>query len=72
MWDTIKEILKSKKAIVAIVAAIVWIAGRFGLQLDQVELAGAVGPLWLYVLSQAFADHGKEAAKAKASDAGGN
>lgn len=63
MWTTIKDILKSKKFLVAAVAALVWGAGRFGLDLDKEELLGVVTPLWAYVLGQGIADHGKEAAK---------
>lgn len=65
MWNTIKELLKSKKAVMAFAALVVFVAGRFGLQLDKEELAGVVGPLWAYVIAQGVADHGKEAAKAK-------
>jgi hypothetical protein len=72
IWATAKSLAGSKKALAALVAAIAWIAGRFGAHLDTTELAGAVGPLWLYVVGQAVADHGKEAAKAKASNADGN
>lgn len=68
MWSTIKELLKSKKALVALIAAAVWVAGRFGLHLDQAELLGAVSPLWAYVLGQGIADSGKEAAKIKAGE----
>jgi hypothetical protein len=64
MKDTIKTLLTSKKFLVALAAALVWILGRFGLDLDKEELLGAVTPLWAYVLGQGIADHGKEAAKA--------
>ena len=63
MWNTIKDLLKSKKLLVAAVAAIVWIAGRAGLDIEKDELLGAVTPLWTFVLAQGVADHGKEAAK---------
>lgn len=66
MWQTVKEILKSKKALVALVAAVVWLAGKFGAHLDSETLLGAVTPLWAYVLGQGIADHGKEAAKIEA------
>jgi hypothetical protein len=59
MWTTVKDLLKSKKALVAIVAAVVWVAGRVGLHIDQSELLGAVAPLWTYVLGQGIADVGK-------------
>lgn len=66
MWNTVKDLLKSKKALMALVALIVFVAGRFGLQLDKAELAGVVGPLWAYVIAQGVADKGKEAAKIEA------
>lgn len=70
MWSAVKSVLKqyagSKKAIATFAAVAAWIAGKAGLGLDSAELAGAIGPLWLYVVSQAISDHGKEAAKLKA------
>lgn len=66
MWSTAKEILKSKKALIALLSAVVYAAGRFGLDLDRDELLGVVTPLWAYVLGQGIADAGKEAAKLKA------
>lgn len=66
MADVLKTLLTSKKALVAIVAAIVWGGGKIGLHLDNETLLGAVTPLWAYVLGQGIADHGKEAAKVTA------
>lgn len=70
MWQTVKDLLKSKKALVALIACVVWCAGRFGLDLDKEALLGAVTPLWAFVLGQGIADAGKEAAKLKADDSG--
>jgi len=56
MLDTIKSLLRSKKFLVAVVAAVVWVAGKAGLHLDNTELLGAVTPLWTYVLGQGIAD----------------
>lgn len=67
MWTTIKTMLKSKKALMAVLAGVVWIAGKAGLHLDSTELLGAVTPLWAYVLAQGVADHGKEAAQISAA-----
>jgi hypothetical protein len=67
MWTTIKEMLKSKKALAAAVSAAVWIAGKAGLNLDTSTLLGAVTPLWAYILAQGVADHNKEAAKITAA-----
>lgn len=69
MWSTVKELLKSKKFLVALVALVVWVAGRAGLDLDREELLGAVTPLWTYVLAQGVADHGKGKALAEAPKA---
>ncbi len=66
MWKAIKGIASSKKALVAALSAVVWIAGRFGLELDAAELLPAVAPLWAYVIGQGVADIGKEKAKIEA------
>ena len=59
MLKTAKEMLGSKKFLAALIAGVVWVAGRFGLALNNEELLGAVTPLWLYVLGQGMADFGK-------------
>lgn len=71
MWQTFKDLLKSKKAMMAFISSGVWVAGKFGLQLDTEELLPVVGPLWGYIAAQAGADWGKEAHKEanKLSDA---
>jgi hypothetical protein len=66
MWNTLKEMLKSKKALMALVSVLVWVSGKAGLQLDNETLLGAVTPLWAYILSMAAADFGKEKAKIEA------
>ena len=66
--DTIKTLLKSKKALVALVSLVAWLGGKLGLHLDNETLLGAVTPLWAFVLAQGVADHGKEAAKSAAAD----
>lgn len=59
MWTTAKEMLTSKKFLAAAVAAIVWLGGKAGLDLNNEELLGAVTPLWAYIIGQGIADHGK-------------
>ena len=54
-------LLKSKKFMAAVVSGAVWVAGKFGLDLDATELLQVVGPFWGYILAQAGADWGKEA-----------
>lgn len=56
MKQTIKTLLTSKKFLVAVIAAVVWAAGKAGLHLDNEELLGAVVPLWSYVIGQGIAD----------------
>lgn len=67
MTDMLKTLLTSKKALVALVAALVWGGGKLGLHLDNETLLGAVTPLWAYIIGQGVADHGKEAAKVTAA-----
>jgi hypothetical protein len=69
MWEAIKSVLKqyagSKKAVATFAAIAAYIGGKAGLGLDSAELAGAVAPLWLYVVAVALEDHGKAKAKAE-------
>lgn len=65
MTKAIKGILSSKKAFMAILSGVVWLVGKVGYDLDTEELAGAVGPLWMYILGQGIADHGKGKEEAK-------
>ncbi len=66
MREMFKELLSSKKFITTAVAIIVWVVGRFGLHVDEASLLPLVGALSAFVIAQGFADHGKEAEKAKA------
>lgn len=66
MKDAFADLFASKKFIVAIVSVIAWAVGHIGLELTAEQLAPIVGPLWLFIVGQAFADHGKEAAKVEA------
>lgn len=61
MIEALKALASSKKFIVAVVAALVWIAGRFGLALDKEEVLGIVSPLLAYIVGQGIADTGKHA-----------
>lgn len=65
MWKAAKGLLSSKKALMAFVSAAVWLGGKVGLDLDTEELAGAVAPMWVYILGQGVADHGKGKEEAK-------
>ena len=66
MWKTAREMLTSKKFLAAAIAAVVWIAGRAGLNLNTDELLGAVTPLWAYIVAQGAADFGKSKAQIEA------
>lgn len=61
--ETLKDMARSKKFKAALLAAICWIAGKFGADLDVSELLPIVAPLWIYILGTGMQDWGKEAAK---------
>ena len=61
MWDAIRTMLGSKKAIAAIAGVVVVLAGRIGLDLPTESIAEIVGLIIAYVLGQGLADIGKEA-----------
>ena len=68
MKQAIVELLSSKKFVAALLSVILWGVGKLGLNMTEDQLAPIVGPLWLYILGQAFADHGKERAKVEAEE----
>lgn len=61
----LKELLGSKKAWAAAVAAIVGLLGK-KVGLDEDTITKVVGAIVAYILAQGVADLGKEAAKVKA------
>lgn len=67
MQTALAELLRSKKFLAALIAAILWGVGKLGLNLTEDQIAPIVAPLWLYIVGQAFADHGKERAKIEAA-----
>ena len=67
MLEMLKQLLSSKKFVVALVACVVWLAGRIGFHVDAETLAGAITPLLTFVLGQGIADHGKAAATINAA-----
>lgn len=69
MRDVLKQLLTSKKALVTLVAVIVWALGRFGLDVAADDLLPLVVALATFVVSQGLADHGKEKAKVEAARA---
>ena len=63
MWNAVKQILASKKALATIVAMLVWVIGKAGFDIDSDLLYPPIATLISYVVGQGIADHGKEAAK---------
>lgn len=68
MWNTLRGLLESKKAMMAFISMAVWVVGRLGLDVDVDVLAGAVAPLWAYIFGQGIADHGKTRAQIESAD----
>ena len=66
MWEAVKGILSSKKALMAFVSILVWVVAKAGLDLSAEQILPIVGPLWLYIFGQSVADFGKEKAKVDA------
>ena len=66
MKKAIKDLLASKKFLVTLVAIIVAVGGKFGLDLNTETVISIVGPLMGFVLGQGLADFGKEKAKIEA------
>lgn len=66
-WQTLGEILTSKKHLMAIVGIISLVAGKVGFDADSellIEIGGLFGAL---ILAQGVADHGVSAAKIAAN-----
>src|SRR5688500_530191 len=63
IWLTIREFLTSKKFIVAVAGLIVAAAGKVGLELPTETVVLLLAPIITYLISQGWADRGKEAAK---------
>lgn len=68
MKSAVKTLLKSKKTWITITAILVWVLGRFQLEISSEDLLPLVGALVTLVLTIGFQDHGKEAAKLKAKE----
>jgi hypothetical protein len=71
IWETMKELAASKKFQLTVLAAITWLVGRIGFDVDQETLGVAVGIIWSLVFGIAFGqDLGKEKAKIQAASLG--
>ena len=61
MWNAIKQQLKSTKVLTALAGIVVWIAGRYGLDIDASDLVPVLGLLISLIVGKGLADVGKEA-----------
>lgn len=59
MWNAIKAMLRSRKFLAAVLSGAVWVAGKFGADLNAEELLPVVAPLWAYIVGTAIEDVGK-------------
>ena len=66
MWQSLKYLLKSKKAIAGIAGALMILVGRLGLDIDSELVTQFVSIVVAYIVGQGIADHGKEGAKIEA------
>ena len=66
MWEALKGVLSSKKALMAFVSILVWVVAKTGLEYDAADILPIVAPLWAYIFGQGLADLGKEKAKVDA------
>ncbi len=72
---SIVGLVGSRKFMVAVISAIVWVVGKWGVELNAEELIPVVAPLWGYIAAMIGADWGKsgkeiEATKPTPPDAG--
>ena len=68
MLNALKELISSKKALMAIASAIVAGVAKLGLELDTEAVLTIITPLVSFVIGQGVADLGKEAAKVEKSE----
>ncbi len=66
MWPAIKDLAKSKKAIIAICTTIAAAGAKIGWNVSTEELIPIITPLMAYIVGQGIADNGKEKAKMEA------
>ena len=69
MRQTLIDLFTSKKFLAALTAVIVYVAGRFGFNVDPSTLDHIFAALMIYVGAQGVADHGKSAAEVNAAAA---
>jgi hypothetical protein len=59
MWQAIRSMASSKKAVSAAAGVIVAVALKWGLELDTESVAAVISPIVAYILGQGIADFGK-------------
>ncbi|HEX3763176.1 MAG TPA: hypothetical protein VHW23_30995 [Kofleriaceae bacterium] len=69
MKNALFDLFASKKFLVALTAIIVYIAGRFGFDVDTTVLDRIYAALLVFIGAQGIADNGKSAAQIAASAA---
>lgn len=62
MTQAIRDLLSSKKFLAALVAILVQLGARYGLELDQDQIMGLISPLLAFIVGQGIADFGKNRA----------
>lgn len=63
LLEALKGLLGSKKVLLAVLSVLSTAGAKYGLNLDPTQVAELIGPLWLALLGQGIADHGKAAAE---------
>lgn len=58
--NTLKDLLGSKKAIMAIAGLLTGLAAKVGMDIDTEALVVVLSPIVAYILGQGLADQGKE------------
>jgi hypothetical protein len=69
MKNALLDLFTSKKFLTALTAIIVYVAGRFGFDVDTAVLDRIFAALLVYIGAQGIADNGKSAAQIAASAA---
>lgn len=57
--QAIRDLLSSKKFLVAAISVIAHVAGRYGFDVDQEAMLTLLSPLYAYIVGQGIADAGK-------------
>jgi hypothetical protein len=71
MKQALIDLFTSKKFLAVLAAIVVYIAGRFGFDVDPASLDRIFAALMVYVGAQGIADHGKSAAEIEAASKAG-